>query len=246
MFAGLDAAPLLLPPGSATEIALLVGNDGLKRAHEAHRVEVDRALDEVRGCARRGSGDPAPRGGAPARRERPDRGACPPGRPARTSRTRGRAGPRRAARLGVLAADRSTTRPCDLGPGRPARCGLLSPLGRRGEAIAAAWLSRQLDAKTTSGRDQSRERAVVADRPGRPRASHGEESGCGAGQPRGAAASCQGTCCAPARRDRRRAKHGRNRSVTLDSAVACAAAQTSLGVTETTNPGGRLHSRWRS
>ncbi len=48
MLAGLDSAPLLLPPGSATEVALLVGNDGLKRAHEAHRVEVDRALDEVR------------------------------------------------------------------------------------------------------------------------------------------------------------------------------------------------------
>ena len=38
-------------------------------------------------CARHSSGDPAPRGGAPARRERPDRGTCPPGRPARTSRT---------------------------------------------------------------------------------------------------------------------------------------------------------------
>ncbi len=50
MFAGFDSAPLLLPPGSATEIALLAGNNGLKRAHEAHRVEVDRALDEVRGA----------------------------------------------------------------------------------------------------------------------------------------------------------------------------------------------------
>jgi SAM-dependent methyltransferase len=50
MLAGLDAVPLLLPPGSATEIALLTGNDGLARAHDARRAEVDRALDEVRGA----------------------------------------------------------------------------------------------------------------------------------------------------------------------------------------------------
>jgi len=50
MFAGLDAAPLLLPPGSATEIALLAGNDCLARVHEARRSEVGRALDEVRGA----------------------------------------------------------------------------------------------------------------------------------------------------------------------------------------------------
>jgi hypothetical protein len=50
MFASLDAAPLLLPPGSATELALLAGNDGLARAREARRAELDRALDEVRGA----------------------------------------------------------------------------------------------------------------------------------------------------------------------------------------------------
>ena len=50
MFASLDAAPLLLPPGSATELALLTGNDGLARAREARHAELDRALDEVRGA----------------------------------------------------------------------------------------------------------------------------------------------------------------------------------------------------
>ena len=50
MFASLDAAPLLLPPGSATELALLAGNDGLARAREARHAELDRALDEVRGA----------------------------------------------------------------------------------------------------------------------------------------------------------------------------------------------------
>ncbi|MGO9407678.1 MAG: methyltransferase domain-containing protein, partial [Acidimicrobiales bacterium] len=50
MFAGLDAAPLLLPPGSATELALLAGNEGLARAQKAHRAELDRALDEMRGA----------------------------------------------------------------------------------------------------------------------------------------------------------------------------------------------------
>jgi len=50
MFAGLDAAPLLLPPGSATELALLAGNEGLARAREAHRAELDRALLEMRGA----------------------------------------------------------------------------------------------------------------------------------------------------------------------------------------------------
>jgi len=49
MFAGLDASPLLLPPGSASQLACLAGNDGLARAREAHRAELDRALDEVRG-----------------------------------------------------------------------------------------------------------------------------------------------------------------------------------------------------
>jgi hypothetical protein len=50
MFAGLDAAPLLLPPGSATELALLAGNEGLARAREAHLAELDTALDEMRGA----------------------------------------------------------------------------------------------------------------------------------------------------------------------------------------------------
>ncbi len=50
MFAGLDAAPLLLPPGSATELALLAGNEGLARAQKARRAELDRALDEMRGA----------------------------------------------------------------------------------------------------------------------------------------------------------------------------------------------------
>ncbi|MGO9964451.1 MAG: glycosyltransferase [Acidimicrobiales bacterium] len=50
MFAGLDARPLLLPPGSATGIACLAGNDGLVSARAAHQAELDRALDELRGA----------------------------------------------------------------------------------------------------------------------------------------------------------------------------------------------------
>ena len=50
MFAGLDARPLLLPPGSASQLAYLAGNEGLARAREARRAELDRALDEVRGA----------------------------------------------------------------------------------------------------------------------------------------------------------------------------------------------------
>ncbi len=50
MFAGLDASPLLLPPGSASQLACLAGNDGLATAREAHQAELDRALAEVRGA----------------------------------------------------------------------------------------------------------------------------------------------------------------------------------------------------
>ena len=49
MFASLDATPLLLPPGSASKLACVAGNDGLAKALEARRVDLDRALDEVRG-----------------------------------------------------------------------------------------------------------------------------------------------------------------------------------------------------
>jgi hypothetical protein len=50
MLARLDARPLLLPSGSASQLACLAGNDGLARARGAHRAELDRALDEVRGA----------------------------------------------------------------------------------------------------------------------------------------------------------------------------------------------------
>jgi hypothetical protein len=50
MFAGLDARPLLLPPGSASEIASLVGNGALVSARAAHHAELDRALEELRGA----------------------------------------------------------------------------------------------------------------------------------------------------------------------------------------------------
>jgi hypothetical protein len=50
MFARLDARPLLLPSGSASQLACLAGNDGLARARGAHRAELDRVLDEVRGA----------------------------------------------------------------------------------------------------------------------------------------------------------------------------------------------------
>ena len=46
MFARLDATPLLLPAGSATELSLLGGNDGLARAFESDRAE----LEEMRGA----------------------------------------------------------------------------------------------------------------------------------------------------------------------------------------------------
>jgi hypothetical protein len=46
MFARLDATPLLLPAGSATELSLLGGNDGLARAFEYDRAE----LEEMRGA----------------------------------------------------------------------------------------------------------------------------------------------------------------------------------------------------
>ena len=49
MFAGLDATPLLLPSGSATQLALLAGNDSLARVHAAHRLKVESALEEMRG-----------------------------------------------------------------------------------------------------------------------------------------------------------------------------------------------------
>ena len=49
MFAGLDAAPFLLPPGSATTLACLAGNDDLVIAREARLEEIGRALDETRG-----------------------------------------------------------------------------------------------------------------------------------------------------------------------------------------------------
>jgi hypothetical protein len=50
MFAHLDARPLLLPPGSATAVACLAGNDALVSARAAHLTELDRALDELRGA----------------------------------------------------------------------------------------------------------------------------------------------------------------------------------------------------
>jgi hypothetical protein len=56
MFAGLDAKPLLLPAGSATDLALLAGNDGLVRAFELDRAELEEtrgALAELRETLRR-------------------------------------------------------------------------------------------------------------------------------------------------------------------------------------------------
>ena len=46
MFARLDATPLLLPAGSATELSLLGGNEGLAKAFESDRAE----LEEMRGA----------------------------------------------------------------------------------------------------------------------------------------------------------------------------------------------------
>jgi len=48
MLSSLDAAPLLLPPGSATELAFLAGDASLARKHEAQRAELERALNEAR------------------------------------------------------------------------------------------------------------------------------------------------------------------------------------------------------
>jgi SAM-dependent methyltransferase len=50
MLARLDARPLLLPSGSASQLACLAGNEGPTKALEAHRAELDRAFDEVRGA----------------------------------------------------------------------------------------------------------------------------------------------------------------------------------------------------
>ncbi len=48
MLSRLDAAPLLLPPGSATALAFLAGDASLVRKHEAQRAELERALNEAR------------------------------------------------------------------------------------------------------------------------------------------------------------------------------------------------------
>lgn len=48
MLAGLDAAPLLLPAGSARLVATLVGDPGLAKAREEERAALERSLNEAR------------------------------------------------------------------------------------------------------------------------------------------------------------------------------------------------------
>jgi SAM-dependent methyltransferase len=50
MLSKLDGAPLLLPPGSAMELACLAGDASLAATHEAQRAELERALNDAGGA----------------------------------------------------------------------------------------------------------------------------------------------------------------------------------------------------